>query len=62
MENQNKGANEQIPGTDSLNRIAIFIEGIKIGKGGNILPLGNNDLEQLWEAIVFLQRLKRDIN
>jgi len=39
---------------DSLRKIAIYLEGIKQGRGGNILPLGTNDLEQLWNAISFL--------
>ena len=39
----------------SLKSIAIFLEGLKQGRGGNLLPLGNNDLEQLWNAIAFLQ-------
>lgn len=39
----------------SLKSIAIFLEGVKQGRGGNLLPLGNNDLEQLWNAIAFLQ-------
>ena len=39
----------------SLKNIAIFLEGVKQGRGGNLLPLGNNDLEQLWNAIAFLQ-------
>jgi hypothetical protein len=40
---------------DSLKKVAIFLEGVKQGRGGNLLPLGNNDLEQLWNAIAFLQ-------
>ncbi len=43
---------------ESLIKIAIFLEGIKQGKGGNILPLGNNDLEQLWKAISILENDK----
>ena len=39
---------------DSLRKIAIYLEGIKQGRGGNIQPLGTNDLEQLWNAISFL--------
>ena len=52
-------AKTQISKTDvevsSLKNIAIFLEGVKQGRGGNLLPLGNNDLEQLWNAIAFLQ-------
>ena len=40
---------------DSLKTIAIYLEGVKQGRGGNLLPLGNNDLEQLWNAIAFLK-------
>ena len=40
---------------DSLKKVAIFLEGVKQGRGGDLLPLGNNDLEQLWNAISFLQ-------
>jgi len=39
----------------SLKTIAMFLEGMKAGRGGNISPLGNYDLEQLWNAISFLQ-------
>ncbi len=39
---------------DSLRKIAIYLEGIKQGRGGNILPLGTIDLDQLWNAISFL--------
>ncbi len=39
----------------SLKTIAVYLEGVKQGRGGNLLPLGNNDLEQLWNAISFLQ-------
>ena len=39
---------------DSLIKIAIYLEGIKQGRGGNIQPLGVNDLEQLWAVISFL--------
>ena len=39
----------------SLKSIAIFLEGFKQGRGGDIRPLGTYDLEQLWNAIEFLQ-------
>ena len=39
---------------DSLIKIAIYLEGIKQGRGGNIQPLGVNDIEQLWNAISLL--------
>ena len=40
---------------NSLKSIALYLEGIKQGKGGNILPLGNKDLEDVWDIIKFLQ-------
>jgi hypothetical protein len=43
---------------NSIRKIAVYLEGIKQGKGGNILPLGNIDLEQLWDAIDYLQGSK----
>jgi len=44
---------------DSLKKVGIFLEGFKQGRGGNIQPLGTNDLDQLWNAIAFLQGDKR---
>jgi hypothetical protein len=38
----------------SLISIAIYFEGVKFGKG-DIHPLGNNDLQELWKAIYFLK-------
>jgi hypothetical protein len=40
---------------ESLKKLAIFLEGMKQGRGGDILPLGNHDLEQLWNTISFLE-------
>lgn len=39
---------------DSLKKVAIFLEGVKQGRGGDILPLGNHDLEQIWITIGIL--------
>ena len=39
---------------DSLIKLAIFLDGYKQGKG-NLLPLGTDNLEQLWNAIKYLQ-------
>jgi len=54
MENQKSEVREEFE-TRSLIRIAIFLEGYKLGNKGNIQPLGNFDLEQLWAAIKYLQ-------
>lgn len=40
----------KITDTNHLKEIAIFLEGIKAGKG-NIQPLGTVHLESLWNAI-----------
>lgn len=41
--------------TSALVRIAIFLEGFKLGNGGNIQPLGNVDLEMLWDTIKYIR-------
>lgn len=43
-----------IVGTDSLNKLAIYLSGIKDGKG-HLLPLGSIVLDDLWKAIKYLQ-------
>lgn len=55
MSEKNKTSNKKNIDIDSLKKIAIFLEGFKQGRGGNLLPLGTNDLEQLWCAISLLQ-------
>jgi len=55
-ENNTKTAMEPIlVGTESLVRIATFLEGMKIGRGGNILPMGTDDIDQLWNVIYYLK-------
>lgn len=43
-----------IVGTDSLKDLAIYLSGVKDGKG-NLLPLGTVVLDDLWSAIKYLQ-------
>ena len=43
-----------IVGTDSLKDLAIYLSGVKDGKG-NLLPLGTVVLDDLWNAIKYLQ-------
>lgn len=54
----NKNAKTKVEKTNidvnSLNKIAIYLEGVKQGRGGVLSPLGTNDLEQLWNAIQYL--------
>ena len=62
--NKNKMENEQKTpvvkqekikiNTDSLRMIAIYLSGLKDGKG-NLLPLGTIVLEDLWDAVSYLQ-------
>lgn len=40
--------------TDDLKLLAVYLEGIKQGKG-NLLPLGTIVLETLWNTIAYLQ-------
>ena len=40
-------------GTDSLKSLAIYLSGLKDGKG-NLLPLGTIVLDDLWNAISYL--------
>jgi hypothetical protein len=40
--------------TNSLKDIAIYLSGIKDGKG-NLLPLGTVVLDDLWNAIAYLR-------
>lgn len=44
----------KIISTDYLVRLAIYLEGIKQGKG-NLNPLGNVTIDELWAAIKYLQ-------
>jgi len=45
---------KQIVSTDALSDLAIYLEGVKAGKG-NLLPLGTEHLENLWRTIKYLQ-------
>lgn len=41
-------------GTESLKQLAIYLSGVKDGKG-NLLPLGTIVLDDLWNTIKYLQ-------
>lgn len=41
-------------GTESLKELAIYLSGVKDGKG-NLLPLGTIVLDDLWNVIKYLQ-------
>lgn len=40
--------------TKSLSDLAIYLSGVKDGKG-NLLPLGTIVLDDLWDAVKYLQ-------
>ena len=42
------------PNIESLKQIAFYLSGLKDGKG-NLLPLGTVVLEDLWDAITYMQ-------
>ena len=56
MEEQAKQAKQekQQISTQSLKDLAIYLSGIKDGKG-NLLPLGTIVLEDLWDAIKYIE-------
>jgi hypothetical protein len=55
MENNDRPMQEKIiVGTDSLKDLALYLSGMKDGKG-NLLPLGTVVLDDLWSAIKYLQ-------
>jgi hypothetical protein len=63
MEIENyKTAQERIMvNTQSLKDLAIYLSGVKDGKG-NLLPLGTIVLDDLWNAIKYLQGDRRYIS
>ena len=45
---------KKMVGTSSLKDLAIYLSGVRDGKG-NLLPLGTIVIEDLWNAIKYLQ-------
>jgi hypothetical protein len=55
MNEDNKTSQErQMISTNSLKDLAIYLSGVKDGKG-NLLPLGLIVLDNLWNTISYLQ-------
>lgn len=46
------------PNTQILRELAIYLTGLKRGKG-DLLPLGEAHLTQLWEAIDFINKSEK---
>jgi hypothetical protein len=51
---KNCNSEREIIDTRSLKELAIYLSGLKDGKG-NLLPLGTIVLDDLWNAIKYLQ-------
>lgn len=48
----NKTSQEKVyANPDSLRELAIYLEGLKNGRGGNLHPLGTRVLDELWAVI-----------
>lgn len=63
---KNCNSEREIIDTRSLKELAIYLSGIRDGKG-NLLPLGTIVLENLWKTIAYLHGdvkyyAERDIN
>lgn len=54
MEDNKPMMEKEIVNVNSLKDLAIYLSGVKDGKG-NLLPLGNIVLDDLWKAIKYLQ-------
>jgi len=54
MKTDEPSMERKIISTRPLVELAIYLEGIRAGKG-NLLPLGTDHLEQLWGVIKYLQ-------
>jgi hypothetical protein len=54
MENKQPVQERKMINTRSLRDLAIYLSGVKDGKG-NLLPLGTIVLDDLWDAIKYLQ-------
>lgn len=55
MEDNKQASQEKVMiDTNSLSQLAIYLSGVKDGKG-NLLPLGTVVLDELWNAVKYLQ-------
>lgn len=54
MEDKQPVQERKMINTKSLSDLAIYLSGVKDGKG-NLLPLGTIVLDDLWDAIKYLQ-------
>jgi hypothetical protein len=54
MEDKQPVQERKMINTKSLSDLAIYLSGLKDGKG-NLLPLGTIVLDDLWDAVKYLQ-------
>lgn len=54
MEDKQPAQERKMINTKSLSDLAIYLSGVKDGKG-NLLPLGTIVLDDLWDAVKYLQ-------
>ena len=54
MEDKQPVQQRKMINTKSLSDLAIYLSGVKDGKG-NLLPLGTIVLDDLWDAVKYLQ-------
>jgi SpoU rRNA methylase family enzyme len=54
MEDKQPVQERKMINTKSLSDLAIYLSGVKEGKG-NLLPLGTIVLDDLWDAVKYLQ-------
>jgi hypothetical protein len=54
MEDKQPFQERKMINTKSLSDLAIYLSGVKDGKG-NLLPLGTIVLDDLWDAVKYLQ-------
>lgn len=48
---------EEPASREELRELAIYLEGVKTGRGGSILPLGTIHIDNLWKVIRHLDNM-----
>jgi hypothetical protein len=56
MNKEGTDCNRMRVSIEGLRELAIYLEGIKQGRGGSLEPLGTIAIDNLWEAIRELQQ------
>ena len=61
MDEKIKDSSEEMPSADGLVTLAIFLEGIKLGRGGNLYPIGTIELDNLWRAVRYIREKRNAV-